>query len=148
MENTFCTCSRLFPRIRPCWRGKVKPPLILPAFGSLAACGAVCGAALGTGSLEISGLEKNVAVFSEAAPPPRSVKCESGPARGRRPYKGGRGGNCCSAFARQKPPHPLSNRPEIRQPRLSSGGFPPAAVDAACWEMLVRMTNHLEKLLW
>lgn len=46
-----------------------------------------------------------------------------------------------------KPSHPLSNRPEIRQPWLSSGVFP-TAVDAACWEMLVGMTNHLEKLLW
>lgn len=79
----------------------------------------LCGAALGTGSLE-----KNVAVFSEGAPPPCPVKRESGPARGSRPYKAGKGGNCCSAFARQKPPHPLSNRPEIQQPWLSPGVFP------------------------
>lgn len=51
-----------------------------------------------------------------------------------------------AAFARHKPPHPLSNRPEIRQPWLSPGVFP-VAVDAACWEMLVGMTNHFEKLV-
>lgn len=90
-----------FPWDQAVLEGEGEAPLILPAVGSVAACGAVCGAALGTGSLEISGLEKNVAVFSETAPPSCSVKCESGPARGSRPYKGGRGGNCCSSFARQ-----------------------------------------------
>lgn len=50
--------------------GEGEAPLILPAVGSIDAWGAVCGAALGTASLEISGPEKNVAVFSEAAPRP------------------------------------------------------------------------------
>lgn len=66
MENTFCTCSWLFPGISLCWRGKVKPPD--------PPCGwempvELCGAALGTGSLG-----KNVAVFSEGAPP--ALPCE------------------------------------------------------------------------
>lgn len=100
-----------FPWAQPVLQGEGEAPLVLPAVGSAGACGAACGAALGTARLEISALEKNVAVFSEAAPPPCSVKCESGPARGSRPYKGGRGGNSCSASAMQKPPRLLSNRP-------------------------------------
>lgn len=59
-----------FPWDQPELEGEGEAPLILPVVGSVGACGAVCGAALGTASLKISGLEENVAVFSEAAPRP------------------------------------------------------------------------------
>lgn len=76
-------------------------------------------------------------------PPPCSVKCESGSARGSRPHRGGTGGNCCSALARQKPPHPLSNGPEIRH---SPGGFPLLLqlVGKCLWGWLIAS----KKLVW
>lgn len=57
------------PCDQPVLEGEGEAPPRLPAVGDVGACGAVCGAALGMGSLQISGLEKNVVVFSE--PPPR-----------------------------------------------------------------------------
>lgn len=72
------------------------------------------------------------------------MKCESGLPGAAGPTKEAEEEETAAAFARQKPPHPLSNRPEIRQPGLRPGVFP---VAVACWEMLVGMTNHFEKLV-
>lgn len=48
-----------FPWDQPELEGEGEAPLILPMVGNVGACGAVCGAALGTGSLG----KKNVAVY-------------------------------------------------------------------------------------
>lgn len=80
-SSTFCRCVGFFPWISLSRREKVGCPfshclqflrvVAAPLWGC---CEAVCGAALWTGSLKISGLEKNVPVFSQPAPPPpRSV---------------------------------------------------------------------------
>lgn len=85
----------------------------------LCCCEAVCGAALWTGSLKISGLEKNVPVFSQPAPPSALI-CNLTHAAfpGQRcRYKGGGGEQrkLLSWLCQAKPPHTLSNHPEIQQ---------------------------------
>lgn len=84
MENTFYTCCWLFPGISLCWRGKVKPPRCSLWLGMLVPVELCVGRLWEWHRCKYLGWRKNVAVFSEAAPPPCCVKCESGPALQRR----------------------------------------------------------------